>query len=131
MTPAERARQEAAQAHSAAALALRDAQSQIEELQKKVDGNADDDSLAYDNLDGKCITKKISEYTYEACFFKKAKQDSTSIGNWKHWESKHVALFDDGDYCPGGISRSLRVRFECGSTEEILEVSEPSRCTYE
>lgn len=131
MTPLERAHYDAEKAHDAAKEALKDVQAQIEELQRKAKRKSDDDSLAYDNLDGKCLSKKWSEYTYEACFFKNAKQDSVSLGSWEKWESTHVALFDDGDTCPGGIARSLRVIFECGATEEILEVGEPSRCTYE
>jgi len=131
MTPLERAHHNAEKAHNAAKDSAKEARTKIEELQRKVDSDDSDHNLAYDNLDGKCLTKKLDQYKYEACFYKTAKQDSTSIGTWKHWESTHVGFFDDGQDCPGGLPRTLRVRFGCGSTEEILEISEPSRCTYE
>mmetsp|Transcript_4006 Transcript_4006/g.14933 ORF Transcript_4006/g.14933 Transcript_4006/m.14933 type:complete len:123 (-) Transcript_4006:181-549(-) len=91
----------------------------------------DDETLAYSGLADRCISKKIAEYEYKLCFFKDAKQEHTSIGKWKAWEGPGVALFDDGQYCPGGPARSLRVRFECGGREELLDVGEPSRCTYQ
>jgi len=52
------------------------------------------------------------------------------MGTWKKWEAPGVGLFDHGQWCPGGPDRSLRVRFECGPKEELLDVTEPSRCTY-
>jgi len=110
----------------------RDARKRIAELEGKVSTSLDDeDALAYAGLDGRCISKSIGEYTYEICFFKDAKQDSTSVGRWKKWESSGVAIFDDGQYCPGGPARSLKIIFECGAGEEIMDVSEPSRCTYQ
>merc|ERR1712125_165121 len=95
------------------------------------DGLSEEARLAYMSLDGRCITKKITEYKYEICFFRGAKQDHTSVGSWRHWEGPHVALFDGGQWCPGGPDRSLRVRFLCGAAEEIVDVYEPSRCAYE
>jgi len=133
MTPLERAHDVAAKAHETTKKKVKDARKQLDELQRKVDDNLGEDQgrLAYSALDGKCLSMKFEEYKYEACFFKDAKQDSTSVGNWKHWESTHVGIFDGGQYCHGGPDRSLRVKFQCGPDEEILEVSEPSRCAYE
>jgi len=130
-TPLERARDAAEQADNTAKNLLSKNRRRIEELEAKLNSGVDDDSLAYSSLNDRCISKKLDEYQYEFCFFKKAKQDSISIGDWKRWEAPGVAVFDDGRHCPGGPSRSLRVRFLCGSKEEIGEVTEPSRCTYE
>lgn len=130
-SPTEKARDDAEKAHREAKKQVRDSKARIGVLEKKVATMADEDKLAYSGLDGRCITKKFTEYKYEVCFFSTAKQDSVSIGRWKDWEEPGVGLFDDGQYCPGGPERSLRVRFRCGSKEELLEVTEPSRCAYE
>lgn len=131
LTPTQRAARAAERAWKDASLALSKSKARIEELQKQVDNQESDDMLAYADLKDRCIKKKVNEYNYEVCFYKKAKQDSTTIGNWKHWEESHVALFDKGTYCHGGPHRSLRVRFECGYYEDILDIGEPSRCSYE
>lgn len=129
-SPLEIARDKADEAHKDAKKKLEDAQKQLKALGKKVNANHTDEQLAFSALEGQCITKKLAEYKYEVCFFNKAKQDSVSIGDWERWEGSNVALFDNGQYCPGGPSRSLRIHFECGDKEEILDVTEPSRCTY-
>jgi len=127
-TPLEKAQD----AHRQAADKATDARERIDHLEGKVSMSLDDeDELAYSGLEDRCISKTIGEYKYEICFFEEAKQDSTSVGNWKRWESSGVAIFDDGQYCPGGPARSLRVVFECGPGEELIDVSEPSRCTYQ
>jgi len=92
----------------------------------------DENSMAYSSLSEECLSKKIGNYAYSICFFNRATQDSeTEIGHWNHWEEPGVALFSDGDECPGGPDRSLKVRFQCGPEAEVQDVSEPSRCTYE
>mmetsp|Transcript_6701 Transcript_6701/g.21429 ORF Transcript_6701/g.21429 Transcript_6701/m.21429 type:complete len:274 (+) Transcript_6701:342-1163(+) len=126
----ERALDEAEKAQKDARRRVQDNKARTRELQSKVGGMVDEDKLAFSGLDGRCISKKFGEYNYEVCFFTAAKQDSVSIGRWREWEQPGVALFDGGQYCPGGPERSLRVRFSCASKEELLEVSEPSRCAY-
>lgn len=131
-SPAERAVEQAEKAHTAALKSLSEGRKRLEELQKKTSSSGEnEEELAYTGLEGRCITKKFVEYKYEVCFFKDAKQDSVLVGHWKSWEAPGVALFDNGQYCPGGPARSLRVKFTCGSSEELLEVGEPSRCSYE
>jgi len=121
------------EAHSLAKSKLSEGRNKEKDLERKLARVESDneDLLAYSSLDGKCISKQVAEYNYEACFYKSAKQGHMSIGTWKHWEKPHIALFDDGTTCPGGPARSLRVKMRCGSSEEIVDVAEPSRCTYE
>jgi len=130
-SPSERAKDDAEAKHRDAAKKVRDNKARTTELEQKISGAEDDESLAYAGMDDKCVTKKIGEYNYDICFFKNAKQDSVSVGRWKHWESPGVAIFDGGQYCPGGPERSLRVLFQCGPKEQLEEVTEPSRCTYQ
>ncbi|CAE7324459.1 PSL4 [Symbiodinium sp. CCMP2456] len=130
-SPAERALDKAENRQEAAQKELKTARVRVEELEKKLKSTTEEWELPYSGLDGRCIEKSIGEYKYKICFFDDAKQDSTSVGRWKGWEAPGLATFDAGQYCPGGPERSLKVKFQCGSKEELLDVSEPSRCTYE
>jgi len=135
-TKLERARDSAEEVHKLATAKLVESQRRLEELEGKVSGSdpsmtTSENVLAYSTLEGRCVSKSLAEYKYEVCFFKDAKQDSVDIGSWKRWEAPHVGIFDGGRWCPGGPERSLRVFFSCGPKEEIEDVSEPSRCTYE
>lgn len=131
-SPAERAIDRAKKAHDNALKRLEEQRRQIHDVEKRLkELTVDDDQLAYASLAGRCITNKFTEYNYEICFFKNAKQDSTPLGNWLRWESPGVALFTNGRRCPRGPPRSIRVTLRCGASEEIEDVSEPSRCAYE
>eukprot|EP00439_Symbiodinium_sp_Y106_P034266 s2514_g4.t1 len=90
-----------------------------------------EEMLGFASLRDKCLEHKTSEYTYKLCFFKDAKQSFTRLGTWSGFTSSSEALFKDGDMCYGGPARTLKVLFECGAEEEVVEVSEPSRCTYQ
>eukprot|EP00929_Paragymnodinium_shiwhaense_P087508 TRINITY_DN47670_c0_g1_i1.p1 TRINITY_DN47670_c0_g1~~TRINITY_DN47670_c0_g1_i1.p1 ORF type:complete len:550 (-),score=215.06 TRINITY_DN47670_c0_g1_i1:15-1664(-) len=133
LTPEEKAREAAKKKLDAAKAVVKKKSDRKDELEAKLASVASesDHDLAFASLDGKCLSKTLGEYTYEVCFFKQAKQTSTSVGRWKKWESSRVALFDGGAWCPGGPERSLRVKFQCGHREDILDITEPSRCTYE
>ncbi|CAE7362256.1 PSL4 [Symbiodinium pilosum] len=130
-SPAERALQQAEDLHESVEKALKTARVRVEELEKKLKSGSEEWELPYSGLDGRCIEKSIGEYKYKICFFDNAKQDSTSVGRWQGWEAPGIASFTAGQYCPGGPERSLKVKFQCGSKEELIDVSEPSRCTYE
>jgi protein kinase C substrate 80K-H len=39
-------------------------------------------------------------------------------------------IFENGLTCWNGPARSLQVSLECGDTEKVLSVSEPSKCEY-
>lgn len=131
-SPEERAMDSAKGVQDNASKLVSEKRRQIHDVEKRLkELSVDDDQLAYALFAGRCFTKKLTEYKYEVCFFKTAKQDSTSLGNWLRWESPGVGLFTNGQHCPKGPKRSLRVIFRCGTSEDIEEVSEPSRCAYE
>eukprot|EP00930_Biecheleria_cincta_P015707 TRINITY_DN13004_c0_g1_i1.p1 TRINITY_DN13004_c0_g1~~TRINITY_DN13004_c0_g1_i1.p1 ORF type:complete len:514 (+),score=109.91 TRINITY_DN13004_c0_g1_i1:42-1583(+) len=129
-SPLELQLEDAKDHHEAAQRSLRDATSAIKDLEKKAQAAENEVEMAYSGLEGRCLEKSVGEYKYKACFFENAKQDSVSLGRWKGWESPNLAVFEGGQYCPGGPDRSLKVRFQCGPKEELLDVSEPSRCAY-
>jgi len=88
------------------------------------------------SLVGTCVEKQLQEYKYKICFFNDARQGHTSLGRFEGWEeptevsSSPTMKFTNGDHCHGGPARTLQVSLVCGSAPEILDLSEPSRCTY-
>jgi len=85
------------------------------------------------SLVDRCVKKVDKEYTYKICFYEEASQDHTSLGRFEGWApfNPMVMLFTRGQSCPGGLDRSMRVTLVCGAIEEILTLSEPSRCAYD
>ena len=101
-------------------------------------------------LDGQCFHTSTSEYTYELCLYKSAKQTPSKRGGggsgvvelgrrWA-WRPRAasggqpiVGVLSGGARCFGpGVDRSLVVTFECAAQGETLgKVSEPSPCVYE
>lgn len=126
----EQAREVARAKHESAIKELQAQLKKVEELQAQVLKKEDDEHLAYSVLKDTCLSVKAAEYKYEVCFFKDAHQDSTSLGRWKDWVGPHEALFDDGQWCPGGPARQIRVKFACGAWESLEAIEEPSRCQY-
>mmetsp|Transcript_84348 Transcript_84348/g.149111 ORF Transcript_84348/g.149111 Transcript_84348/m.149111 type:complete len:445 (+) Transcript_84348:51-1385(+) len=106
------------------------AQDEKKGIEKKM-ADLPEDKLGFAGLSDKCLEYKTSEYTYKLCFFKDAKQSHTTLGRWDSFTSPLQASFKNGDMCWGGPARSLNVIFECGATEEITEIGEPSRCAYQ
>jgi len=85
-----------------------------------------------------CVSKLIQQYKYKICYFGTAKQDSISLGSFEGWDSitgsfssSPVMKFTHGQRCHDGPARSLSVQLTCGAVEELLDISEPSRCSYE
>lgn len=109
---------------------LSETRSRVKGIEERLNGTMSQEVSGYASLEGQCLSTKVGEYKYELCFFKSAKQDSTSLGTWSRWENPHLAVFDGGQYCPGGPTRSIRVSFSCGPRAELVDVSEPSRCSY-
>lgn len=98
-------------------------------LKKELD-ELPEDKLGFASLRDKCLEYKTSEYTYKLCFFQDAKQSHTRLGQWERFTSPTEAIFKNGEMCFGGPARSLTVTFQCGATEEVLSLDEPSRCSY-
>mmetsp|Transcript_101726 Transcript_101726/g.255051 ORF Transcript_101726/g.255051 Transcript_101726/m.255051 type:complete len:465 (+) Transcript_101726:98-1492(+) len=104
---------------------------EVQKLKKKATNLEDDTRLGYSSLTKECLSKHDGQYTYKVCFYDDARQDHVSLGRWKGWEGPREAHFTEGQMCPGGPARMLRVIFECGSKDALLDISEPSRCVYE
>jgi len=104
---------------------------EVSKLKKTLANLEDDSRLGYTSMTKECLTKHDGQYTYKVCFYDDARQDHVSLGRWKGWEGPREAHFTEGQMCPGGPARMVRVLFECGSTDALLDISEPSRCVYE
>eukprot|EP01069_Polyplicarium_translucidae_P006653 Polyplicarium_translucidae@DN2999_c0_g1_i2.p1 len=87
-----------------------------------------------------CYKKKVDQYEYEICFFKNASQiesgrPGTVLGKFKAIKfgpsGEFVMEFSGGARCWGGPERSIKVEVACGSSTDILSVSEPEKCTYQ
>merc|ERR1712048_893312 len=114
-----------------------EARNQVNDLKRKVgDLKAEnvklpDEYLGYAGMAEKEIKKQVGEHEYKINFFKDAKQGYTSLGNWDQFNGPYQASFKHGTRCWDGPERELKVRFECGSEAQILDVAEPSKCVYE
>ncbi|OWF40858.1 N-acetylglucosamine-1-phosphotransferase subunit gamma-like [Mizuhopecten yessoensis] len=94
------------------------------------------------NFEHKCFEKLIIGYKYEFCPFSNVTQHEQSyrwnpfhgvLGVWQEWEikdNKFVAMvMREGERC-GDISRTTKVVFECAESNEIINVTEYSKCNY-
>lgn len=88
----------------------------------------------------------VCRYQYKICFFDKVTQSEstksafnheTTLGNWKGWGVNsdgtldHTEMiYDGGQQCWQGPQRSATIKLECGTENTIVEVAEPSICTY-
>ena len=88
------------------------------------------------SLAGKCFETKASQFTYKACFFKKASQKDgsglhTDLGSWKGFEAHYKkAVFDGGDHCYDAPQRSMSLELHCGVSEVAWDGAEPEKCVY-
>ncbi len=98
-------------------------------------------ATAFGALVDKCYTSAATgEYTYELCLFKYATQKrpndprspkGVSLGRVWTWERMGFsAILSEGDACPGGRPRSLRIEFECDDRSSLGTVSEMGTCSY-
>ncbi|XP_071034301.1 N-acetylglucosamine-1-phosphotransferase subunit gamma [Parasteatoda tepidariorum] len=98
--------------------------------------------LLMKRLNGKCYNLTEERYRYIFCPFQNVTQYEVStrwnayqgiLGVWSHWKIENNTfsemIFKHGDQC-GAINRSIKVRLKCGPKEELLNVTEPSRCEY-
>jgi len=83
-------------------------------------------------VDG-CLEQRFRQQGYRICYFGTAKQGSVSLGSFQGWEpgGAPALLFDRGQRCQAGPARRLRLRLLCGAREELLDLREPSWCSYE
>nr|WVH01963.1 protein kinase C substrate protein [Naematelia aurantialba] len=95
-------------------------------------------------LDGTCIEKGAGGYVYELCFFGRVNQKSpngptTHLGTFAEWNmSASPGSYEyytrqkylNGAKCWNGPMRSATIDLQCGTTNEILSISEPEKCEY-
>jgi hypothetical protein len=93
----------------------------------------------YYGLYKKSLTFETKEYTYELLPFDKVLQKpkgtttayGTNMGRWEGWDEEYsVMKFSNGDSCWNRPNRSVRIDISCGRENQILEVKEPSKCSY-
>lgn len=89
-------------------------------------------------LHGSCKKSKIMQYEFEHCPFDLVRQYEHGhaiavLGRYdqiKNENNRTFMTYKDGDRCWNGPVRSIEVRLDCGSEEEIVSVDEPNRCAY-
>ncbi|ETL91254.1 hypothetical protein L917_10198 [Phytophthora nicotianae] len=114
----------------------------LTDVQKLLEKNYGEDHLFF-ALRDKCVESEAGQYKYKVCFFGKATQDHTKLGDMediKNPESTEdeesivtvkVMKFSNGQKCWNGPNRSLTVKLECGPEPmELSDIEEPSTCVY-
>lgn len=106
-------------------------QSEISTLEKNLDTDYGPNNEWWSWKD-RCIETTASKYTYKICPFKEAKQDHTRLGTWSGFKDKTFTsmVFNNGATCWNGPKRSITVSLQCGLSDELSQVEEPSTCTY-
>ncbi|KAF9954124.1 hypothetical protein BGZ72_004887 [Mortierella alpina] len=122
------------EAYNKASEAERKLQSEIQDLERKLGMDYGKDET-FAQLVDKCFEYKDMEYTYSLCLFGEAlqkAQSSTSLGKFSNWvgDNYDTQLYTGGTKCWNGPERSVKVIMSCGVVNEIVAVSEPSKCEY-
>ncbi|CAO3571515.1 unnamed protein product [Mortierella alpina] len=122
------------EAYGKASEAERKLQSEIQDLERKLSMDYGKDET-FAQLVDKCFEHKDMEYTYSLCLFGEALQkshSSTSLGKFSKWigDNYDTQLYTGGTKCWNGPERSVKVVMSCGVVNEIVAVSEPSKCEY-
>jgi len=105
-------------------------------------------------LQGQCVSRDSGEYTYELCWMDKTQQRSkkthgaTNLGNFARFENVSVddevpadgkgvgsgqrlaMVYEDGQHCWNGPSRSTLVVLACAEVDEVWKISEEEKCVY-
>lgn len=119
--------------------ASNDAEREISDLERTLNLNLGQQE-EFSPLQGQCFEYTDREYLYKLCPFDRASQQpkgggsETSLGTWGEWTgdpNKYSRMkYSGGQSCWNGPSRSAEIILRCGSANELVQVSEPSRCEY-
>ncbi|XP_064200961.1 glucosidase 2 subunit beta-like isoform X1 [Anguilla rostrata] len=92
-------------------------------------------------LQSQCVELTVYEYTYVLCPFNQVTQKSSTgteilLGKWGSWAGHAEGLyskmlFDRGEPCWQGPTRSTQVALTCGTVTALRGVKEPSKCSYD
>ena len=145
---------------SAARNALEAAQTDRDNKQKDLTAQNEDlardhgPSDIFRALKGHCVKTDSGEYTYELCWMDKTMQipqkggGGTNLGNFVRFDKVVVdedvpadgkglgigerlaLLYEGGQHCWNGPSRSTTVVLGCAEKEEIWRVAEVEKCVY-
>ncbi|GMF38329.1 unnamed protein product [Phytophthora fragariaefolia] len=134
---------------------LEDKEKELEEVQKLLEKDYGVDHIFF-ALRDKCVESDAGQYKYKICFFGKATQDHTKLGDMEELEKLKQSgegsddeaptadneagavqtaveeiKFSNGQKCWNGPNRSLTVKLECGPEPmELFNIEEPSTCVY-
>ncbi|GMF30452.1 unnamed protein product [Phytophthora lilii] len=131
---------------------LADEEKKLAEAQKLLEKDYGADHLFF-ALRDKCVEAEAGKYKYKICFFGKATQDHTKLGDMEEIKGPEPSgegssedapaltepaetivtelKFSGGQKCWNGPNRSLTVKLECGPEPmELSEIEEPSTCVY-
>ncbi|KAI9984679.1 hypothetical protein PInf_006043 [Phytophthora infestans] len=121
---------------------LTEEEKKLSETQKRLEKNYGEDHVFF-ALRDKCVESEAGQYTYKVCFFGKATQDHTKLGDMEDIKSSESTegedstltvkeiKFSNGQKCWNGPNRSLTITLECGPEPmHLSEIEEPSTCVY-
>ncbi|KAK1943958.1 Glucosidase 2 subunit beta [Phytophthora citrophthora] len=131
---------------------LTEEEKKLSDAQKQLEKNYGDDHVFF-ALRDKCVDSEAGQYKYKICFFGKATQDHTKLGDMEDIKGPEPAesegssedtptsaevettvkelKFSNGQKCWNGPNRSLEVKLECGPEPmELRDIEEPSTCVY-
>jgi len=134
-SPEEIARDDAQHRHQQALQNLEVSEREVQSLEAKLQADKGGKQIEsnYGYFEDNCANSNLDGYSYRVCLFGRATQDGTELGSWQGWDPKsaHHALFENGQRCFSGITRSLRVQIQCGEHLVLTRVLESSQCVYE
>ncbi|KAK3843673.1 MAG: glucosidase II beta subunit-like-domain-containing protein [Linnemannia gamsii] len=106
----------------------------IQDIERKLSMDLGHDETFAQFVDN-CFDYKDTEYTYSICLFGDANQrshSSTHLGKFSGWEGDNydMQMYTGGAKCWNGPERSVKLVMTCGTTTEIISVTEPEKCEY-